>query len=70
MSTVTIAAADGGAALLTLGIALYAATILVCVGAFVHALAHHRRQLAIGAAAAVITLSAAGVVVAVLSSIG
>jgi len=68
--TITLAAADGGAALLTLGIALYAAIILICVGLCVHGLAHHRRQLVMGSAAAVVTLSVAGVVVAVLSSSG
>jgi hypothetical protein len=70
VTTIDIAAADGGAALLTLGIALYAATILICVGLFVHAMANHRRRLAIGTAASVIILSVAGVIIAIASSIG
>lgn len=70
MRTITLAAADGGAALLTLGIALYAAIIMICVGLCVHGLARHRRQLVIGSATAVVILSIAGVVVAILSSIG
>jgi ABC-type Fe3+ transport system permease subunit len=69
VTTTVIAAADGDAALLTLGIALYAAVILVCVGVCVNALANHRKQLAIGTGATVIALSIAGVVVAILSSI-
>lgn len=60
--------AAGDPALWTLGVTAYAAAILVCTGVAVSAASRGRRTMAITMAVAVVLLSLAGVVVAVLSS--
>ncbi|MGC5255007.1 hypothetical protein ACPXCG_01535 [Gordonia sp. DT218] len=61
--------ADADAAALTLGIAIYAAAILIGTGLVVNAVTRHRKNRAIAAAVVVLVLVVAGVVVAVASSI-
>ncbi|MGV9824303.1 MULTISPECIES: hypothetical protein [unclassified Gordonia (in: high G+C Gram-positive bacteria)] len=57
------------AALLTLGIALYSAIILIGIGVGVYAVTHGRRTLAIAMAVLVGVLTVTGVILAVASSI-
>ncbi|MFT4126311.1 MAG: hypothetical protein QM662_08785 [Gordonia sp. (in: high G+C Gram-positive bacteria)] len=59
----------GTAALLTVGISVYAAAILIAVGLGISAARQGRRERALGCAVVVGVLTVAGVVVAVLSSI-
>ena len=68
MTTLQLASSWDPAAL-TLGVTLYAAITLVCLGVGVNAAHRRRRRLAIAMAMMVTVLTIAGVVVAVMSSI-
>ncbi|MGV9710662.1 hypothetical protein ACWDTI_08355 [Gordonia sp. NPDC003424] len=68
-STTILAEGEGAAALLTIGIAAYAAVILVAIGLGINAIQHGRRNRAIAMAIVVGVLTVAGVVVAVLSAV-
>ncbi|MEO9328417.1 hypothetical protein [Gordonia aurantiaca] len=63
------AGSSSSAALLTLGISLYAIAILVCLGIAINAARFRRRRLAITMAWVVGILTIAGVVVAILSAV-
>ncbi|UAK38187.1 hypothetical protein K8O93_24765 [Gordonia bronchialis] len=64
-----LALAETSPALLTLGISLYSAVILICIGVGINAARHGRRRLAIVMAVIVGVLTVVGVVLAILSSV-
>ncbi|MFW0796230.1 hypothetical protein AAFP30_20625 [Gordonia sp. CPCC 205515] len=68
-STTILADGEGAAALLTIGIAVYAAVILVAIGLGINAIQHGRKNRAIAMAVVVGVLTVAGVVVAVISAV-
>lgn len=68
-TTTILADGEGAAALLTLGIALYAAVILVAIGVGINAIQHGRKNRAIAMAVIVGVLTIAGVIVAVFSAV-
>ncbi|ACY20877.1 hypothetical protein Gbro_1604 [Gordonia bronchialis DSM 43247] len=64
-----LALAETSPALLTLGISLYSAVILICIGVGINAARHGRRRLTIVMAVIVGVLTVVGVVLAILSSV-
>ena len=64
-----LALAETSPALLTLGISLYSAVILIGIGVGINAARHGRRRLAIVMAVIVGVLTVVGVVLAILSSV-
>ncbi|MGE0217053.1 hypothetical protein [Mycolicibacterium sp.] len=67
MRTVTLAAST--AAMLTVGLAVYAALILAGIAVALDGARRHRRRRAIAAAVLVAVLTLAGLVVAIISSV-
>lgn len=61
--------ADGAVAAMTLGISVYAAIILVCVGLGIHYMQRGRRRPATVCAVIVGVLTVAGLIIAIASSV-